>query len=568
MCPFPSFISVAMASLPCFRAPCVPRRGEAQPRARSSSLAPCRARSRRAKNLSLLIAADASSSPNDAVASAPPPSTDDDIDALISALAKTTLGAGIDEKELFKLLRPSSSPAKAGGKAPSGGEKGGAAAAEGERATSSSSASSSAAPTSNTKSRKLGPAELLKNLLAASAPDAEAAATGTVRLLQSLDDDDEDAFSSYEEDYESDGESSSAASAVAAASASTSSADFSPSPASSDAVVGPRLRAELGTLVLKAFDTAAGMTASSFPDAARAASRGRLTRESLAALLGRGGAGGDGGAARRDAAAVDDLLLRFGLRDGSSGELYLGYAGFLKLLASEVADLRAVLRYAALEVPAAVGEAEAAADAAEKAEEAAARTSSSSSSSSSSSAAASASSASASVATAPPAATSPSLATSSADFTFRPGTVALIFGGVRVFFEFEKTRKKRRTREREKNSNSSILTTFSFFQKRRFLQKNLRTTSTLRAHAPGREGSSASRQDSPGEQEFFVFFFFILNLDVSFFFSFSLSLSLSHFLTFSLSLSTLRSSSLGAPPAKSSPRSTPPSPPPTRTSPS
>ena len=411
------FSSIAMASLPCFRAPYVPRRGDTQSRARSAAPAPYRARLRRAEKLSLLIAASAeappsSSSANDAVAA--PPSTDDDIDALISALAKTTLGAGIDEKELFKLLRPSS-PAKAGGKAPSG-EKG---AAEGARATSSSASTS--------KPRKLGPAELLKNLLAASAPDAEAAATGTVRLLQSLDDDDEDAFSSYEEDYESDGESSSAA----AASASTSSADFSPSDA-----VGPRLRAELGTLVLKAFDTAAGMTASSFPDAARAASRGRLTRESLTALLGRGGGGGGGGAgggdaggggqrgasspsARRDAAAVDDLLLRFGLRDSISGELYLGYAGFLKLLASEVADLRAVLRYAALEAPAAVGEAEAAADAAE----AAARASSPSSASASASEA---------VVASPPA-TSSSPATSSADFTFRPGSVALIFGGVSLF---------------------------------------------------------------------------------------------------------------------------------------
>jgi len=322
--------------------------------------------------------------PNDDARPAPPPLTDD-IDALISALAKTTLAEGIDEKELFKLLRPSSTSKAAGEKAPSSGEKGAAAAAaEGARAPS----------TSASKSHKLGPAEILKSLLAASSSSPSAAATGTVRLLQSLDDDDDDAaFASYEEDsYESDGESS--------ASASTSSADFS---ASSDEV-GPRLRAELGALVLKAFETAAGETASSFPDAARAASRGRLTREPLAALLARGGAARPRGAA----AAVDDLLLRFGLRDGSSGELYLGYAGFLKLLASEVADLRAVLRYAALDqAPAAAAEADAAeADAAE------------------------ASSSSSAAVVAPPASPSSApAATSSADFTFRPGTVSLIFGG-------------------------------------------------------------------------------------------------------------------------------------------
>ena len=338
----------------------------------------------------------------------------DDIDALVAALAKTTLGSGINEKELLKLLRPSSS-SKAGDKASKDKEgargEGGAAsgaAASGASSSSAARATSQEAPSPKPRKPALGPAELLKNLLAASAPDAEAAATGTVRLLQSLDEDDDEALSSYEEDYESDGESSSRSALASASMSSTSSADFS-----SDAV-GPRLRAELGTLVLKAFDTAAGMTASSFPDAAKAASRGRLTRESLAALLARGGG------SARDAAAVDDPLLRFGLRDGSSGELYLGYAGFLKLLASEVADLRAVLRYAALEVPvaAAVGEAEAAATTADAAaEEEAAKASSSS--------------ATTATVAAPPA-SSPAL--SSADLTFQPGTVSLIFGGVRSFF--------------------------------------------------------------------------------------------------------------------------------------
>ena len=383
-------LSRIMASLPCSRTPCVPRRLEAQPRARTVAPSTHRARQRRAKKSPFLLVVASSSSPK---GDAPPPLTDD-IDALISALAKTTLAKGIDERELFKLLRPSSSSSKTAGEKGGGAAKGGAAAAATTRAASPSLSTS----TASTK-RKLGPAELLKNLLAASAPDAEAAATGTVRLLQSLDDDDDDAaFASYEEDYESDGESS-----TSSASASTSSADFSAfSSASSDAV-GPRLRAELGALVLKAFETAAGATASSFPDAARAASRGRLTREPLAALLGRsggdGGVGGTSTSSSRDVAAVDDLLLRFGLRDSSSGELYLGYAGFLKLLASEVADLRAV--YAQLESPAAVAETEA-------------------------------SSSSAAVAASPPATSPtspPAAATSSDEFTFRPGTVSLVFGG-------------------------------------------------------------------------------------------------------------------------------------------
>lgn len=91
---------------------------------------PHRARQRHAKKSSLKLVAAAP--PLNDAGEAPP--LTDDIDALVSALAKTTLGAGINEKELFKLLRPSSSsPAKTGKKVHPSGEKG--AATEGARAT-------------------------------------------------------------------------------------------------------------------------------------------------------------------------------------------------------------------------------------------------------------------------------------------------------------------------------------------------------------------------------------------------------------------------------------------------